>query len=477
MKEACNMWDLVIKNGYVVSDRETILADIAVKNGLIKETGKISSYEAKRTIDASGKYVLPGVIEAHMHCCAPFQGCIGANDFYEQSISAAFGGVTTMMDFCNTKQGDSVVERFNARKKEMEISAIDYSVHGKFVSGSDVDEIQTLVDSGCPTFKVFTTYRQEGVMSDDVTIMKVFEKAKEAGGLPMIHCESNGIAEFNDEKFREKEELTWENFPKSKPIECETEAFARAIAFAKYIKCGLIVVHTTNGMCLDIARQAHKERIPVYVETGPHYLTLFDDLYKEKNGHLAICSPPLRTPKEAEELWKGIQDGTITLTGSDDCAYSYREKSMFLEKNNDGSFKQNYKNVVNGIAGIEIRLPLLLGEGVAKGRLSIEQVCALTSTNIAKVYGCYPRKGVIAPGSDADFVIVDMNKEVTISKDILHNHVDYCLHEGFVEKGWPIVTISNGNVIVEKGKFLGTKGAGRFIPRKIHNEIRESFNV
>lgn len=473
------MYDLIIKNGKVVSPSTTCQCDVAIKNGKIAALGFFDKKDALKIIDATNNYIMPGVIEAHMHCMAPFQGCLGANDFYEQSISGAFGGVTMFMDFANMKKGQSPYKQVLNRVKEMNISAIDYSVHGKFVESTStaLNDIELMIKNGFPTFKMFMTYKKEGVMSDDETLLKVFQKAKDLNGLPMLHCESNAIAETNIEKCIENNNLSWINFAKCKPIECENEAFDRAVNLAKYVGNALIIVHTTNGTALDTARLAHKKNIPLYVETGPHYLTLFDDLYEKEDGYLAICSPPLRTPKEANELWKGIEDGTITLTGSDDCTFDINEKSCFLKKDNQGKWIQDFTKVVNGISGLELRLPLLLSEGVSKGRISINKVCALTSTNIAKVYGCYPQKGIITPGSDADIVIVDMNKEVTLSKNILHNNISYCLHEGFKVKGYPIVTISKGKIIVENNLFKGTKGSGKLIKRQINPYYLKHFDL
>lgn len=472
-------YDLILKNGKIVSPEAIIECDVAIVGEKIAALGKFSEVDSKKVIDVKGKYVMPGVIEAHMHCQAPFQGCLGANTFYEQSISGAFGGVTMFMDFANMSKGDSPYKQAIARAEEMSESAIDFSVHGKFVESTKeaIEDIEKMSEAGIPTFKMFMTYKKEGVMSDDETMLKVFECAKKVNGLPMVHCESNAIAETNIEKCRAKNDMSWVNFAKCKPVLCEAEAFDRAVNFTEYVGNALLVVHTTNGKALDTARRAHEKGLPIYVETGPHYLTLFDDLYKREDGHLAICSPPLRTPKEAEELWKGLQDGTIVLTGSDDCTFDIDEKSMFLEKHKDGTWKQDFTKVVNGLSGLEIRLPILLSEGVTKGRLSINEVCALTSTNIAKIYGCFPQKGIIAPGSDADIVIVDMEKEVTLSKDVLHNNISYCLHEGMLIKGYPIMTIARGSIIVENGEFKGKKGNGRFIKRKISPQYLNKYGL
>lgn len=472
------MYDLIIKNGMVVMPNCTIKADIAVKDGQIYSVGIPDEQQnARRIIDASGKYILPGIIDAHMHVEAPFQGCFGANDFYTQSISAAFGGVTTFLDFTNTFKGRSILAAIDERKKEMNKSAIDYSIHAKIVEAPDniLNEIKALEIYGCPSFKIFMTYRKEGVMADDDTILKVFKAANEYNLLAMAHAESNAIAESNIEIFRSEGDLSWKRFPQAKPVLCEAEAVSRAVLYSRYAGNALLLVHTTNGEALGVAEQAQKRNFPVYVETCPQYLTLSSDLYNIEKGYLGICSPPLRDAGEAEELWKGIGEGVISVTGSDDCTYSEKEKIMFLEKNQDGTFIEDFTKVVNGVSGIETRLPILLSEGVSKGRISINKLVDITSTNIAKLFGLYPRKGIIAPGSDADMVIVDMGKEVTLCPQVLHNNIDYCLYEGMNIKGYPVTTISNGNVIVENGKFLGKKGGGSFIKRK-NSSIIKSFS-
>lgn len=472
------MLDLIIKNGSLVFDNGVVLADVAVKGEKIWAIGYARDFpEAARIIDASGKYVLPGAIDAHMHVEAPFQGCLGANDFYTQSISAAFGGVTTFMDFTNSFKGLSVLDAFEKRKEEMSKSAIDYSIHGKFVEAPQerLDEIESLVERGCPSFKLFMTYRREGVMATDATLMRVFERAREFSALPMVHAESNVIAEYNLDRFVDSGKLDWRYFAEAKPVLCEAEAFFRALSLSRVVGNALLVVHTTNGAALDMAEVMQRKGVPIYVETCPHYLFLFRENYDLPNGHLYICSPPLRTEAEAEALWQGMRNGTISVTGSDDCTYSRTEKEMFLERGPDGRIVRDFRKVVNGVSGIETRLPLLLSEGVNKGRLSISRVCALVSTNVAKLYGCYPRKGVLAPGSDADFVIVDMEKTATLSAEMLHNNIDYCLFDGMKIKGMPIMTISRGTVIVEEGEFKGKRGAGRFIPRKIEPQYTQHF--
>jgi len=462
------LYDLIINNGLVVSPFSTIKTNILVKDGKIAALSNEAQGEAKRTIDAEGLYE------------APFQGCFGANDFYTQSVSAAFGGVTTFMDFTNTFKGTSVLQAVKDRHQEMSKSAIDYSIHGKFVEAPPniLDEIAEIVDYGCPSFKMFMTYKKEGVMADDETLIQIFEKARDLNALPMVHAESNAIAELNNGRFQAMGDLSWKRFAEAKPVLCEAEAASRAIFFSQYVGNALLIVHSTNGLVIDMAQRARQRRYPIYLETCPHYLTLFKDLYDdEEKGFLPICSPPLRTREEAENLWKGIQNGIISVTGSDDCTYSIQEKTMFLEKDANGKYIPDYTKIVNGTSGLEIRLPILLSEGVSRGRISINQVCQIASTNVARLSGCYPQKGIIAPGSDADIVLVDMNKEVTLCPEVLHNNIDYCLHQGMKIKGYPVMTVSRGKVIVENGNFYGERGAGQFIKRKIDPQILQHCSL
>jgi dihydropyrimidinase len=472
--------DLLIKNGNIVSPTETIKRDILINNGKIVKVGEINAdIEIKRTIDAEGKIILPGVIDAHMHVEAPFQGCLGANDFYTQSISAAFGGVTMFMDFTNTEKGKSVFEALKIRKEEMSKSAIDYGIHAKLVEAPQniIDELEKIVEFGSPSMKMFMTYKKEGVMADDETLKKIFQKAKALNFLPLIHAEDNDIAESNISKFTEKKDLRWINFAKAKPLSCESKAVKKAIEYTKLIGNPLLIVHTSSSEALTIAKQAQNKQFPIYIETCPQYLTLFEDLYNDPDGYLAICSPPLRTPEEAEKIWENITDGVISVTGSDDCTFSIAEKSMFLEKDSAGNIIQDFTKVVNGCSGIEIRLSILLSEGVSKGRITINKLCEIVSTNIAKLFGCYPQKGIIQEGSDADIVIIDMEKEVVLSHKLLHNNIDYCLHEGKKLKGLPVMVISRGNIIVENEEFKGRKGNGKFIQRRIDESILKNFSL
>ena len=361
----------------------------------------------------------------------------------------------------------------------MKMSPIDYSLHAKVVEGGEatVRDLRRLVDFGIPTFKMFMTYRKDGIMCDDDTLLRMFKLAKEIGALPLLHCESNAIAEAAFDDCEARGDLSWAAFAAAKPTLCEAEAFSRVYYYAKSVGCAIMAVHTTAQDAFTLARRAHADDFPLYVETCPHYVTLFRDMYAKPDGYLAICSPPLRDPEDAANIWDAMHDNTISITGSDDCTYTQEEKSRFLEKDENGAWIQDFRKVVNGNSGVETRLPILLSEGVQKGRITLNQLVALTSTNIAKIYGCYPQKGCIAPGADADFTIVDLDEKWTLSKDTLHNNLDYSLFEGLEMRGKPVMTIAAGKVIVENGKFCGVRGAGKLVKRSIAPAMLQHFGA
>ncbi len=464
------MVDLLLRNGNIVTPGDTYTADIAITDGVIMAIGKLdSSLEARREIDLEGKHVMPGVVEPHMHVEAPFMGCIGQLDFYTASKVAAFGGVTFFMDFSNTSVGDSVLEKVKMRREEMGKSAIDYGIHAKFVEAAPrvVKEIEAIVDYGCPSFKMFMTYKKEGVMIDDEGMIRIFEAAKNYGALPGVHAESNAIAELNVERMREKGDLSWTNFPRSKPSLCEKEAVDRAINLAHYAGSSLYIFHLSSQDALESVKEAKKKGQAVTAETCPHYLLLDQSCYEGEEGYLAIMSPPLRSREDNEALWRGLAEGTVSVIGSDNCTYSLEEKRRFLDTDPQGKVIPDFTKVVNGVNGLEERLPLLLEYGVYQKKLTLNQVCAITSYNPAKTFGLYPQKGAIQVGSDGDLVVVDLAATSEMKADSLHYENSYTLYGGRIIHGLPVMTISRGRVLVENGVFHGQPGSGRFVPRKI----------
>lgn len=466
------MIDLILKNGLIVTPISTFKADIAIDDGKIEAIGDAALFgKAKRVIDIEGKYVLPGLIDVHTHIEAPFMGCIGPLDFFTASIAGAFGGVTTLIDFTNTKPGDSLISKINERREEMAKCAIDYGIHVKVVEATPkvLGEIKDVVKYGCPSLKMFLTYKKEGVMISDDELLRVMEEAKKWGALPGVHAENNAIIEKNVNDFKNNNTLGWEYFEKSKPTICEKEAIERAILYARYTGSPLYIFHLTSKEGLDSVKEAQKNGQRVFAETCTHYLILTKEKYHNSDGHLFIMSPPLRDKTDREALWKGIKDGNIAIVSSDNCTYTKEEKERFLERDNNGKIIPDFTKVVNGVPGLEERLMLLLGEGVSKGKISLNKLCEISSYNPAKIFGMYPQKGIIQKGSDADLVVVDMDVEREFNYKLLHQKIDYSIYEGKHIKGWPILTISKGKIIVEDGEFKGERGAGKFLKR---NAIR-----
>jgi dihydropyrimidinase len=423
--------------------------------------------KAARELDAKGKYVMPGIIDPHTHIQAPFQGCQGALDFYNGSVAGAFGGVTSFIDFANYHQGVSALQSVKDRLEEMEVCAIDHSVHAKLVDSGpeNIAAIRELAEFGVTSIKMFMTYRKEGVMADDRTLLKVMEEAKKWGVLPGVHAESNTIAELNIERAQAAGTLGWSYFAETKPVACEIEALQRVILFAEYTGCPLYIFHLTSGPGLAKVVEAQRKGLRILAETCPHYLVLTKEKYETEKGYLYMLSPPLREDGDREALWRGLAEGSLCNIGSDEASFSVEEKEMHLDRDARGRIVPDFTKVVNGGPGIEERLGLLLAEGVNRGRISLNKLCEVTSYNPARVFGLYPEKGLIQVGSDADIVIVDPEKAGLISPDMLHHHIDYSLYAGTPFKGWPVTTILRGQVIVENGEFTGKRGGGKYVAR------------
>lgn len=460
------MYDLVVRHGLSALPDGVRTVDIAVLDGRIAAVGTVTG-TAERVIDASGHWVLPGGVEPHMHVENDFLGLSTANDFFTQSIAAAFGGVTTFFDFANAERGGSLTEAIEKRKEQMAKSGIDYAVHGRVVEPAHIEELPAAVRAGCPSFKVYMTYAEIDLIADDATLLAAFRAARAARALPLVHAESDPIVAALTKEAGREGDLSWSRYPDTRPPLCEAEAFARATRFARLADCPLYVVHTSVADAMAEARRARQAGLRLYVETCPQYLLLTRALYDDpERGLLAICAPPLRDGREQPALWGALADGTIDCVGSDDCAYTAAAKAALLERGPDGRSIPDFTRVVQGVPGIETRLPLLLSEGVASGRLTLARVAALTSEAPARCLGCYPQKGAIRVGSDADLVLVDPHAERTLSPAALHGGADYCLYEGMRVRGWPVMTIAGGRVIVEDGDFAGERGAGRFVPRE-----------
>jgi len=477
------MLDLIIKNGTIITADETYKGEIGVENGVITYIGSAGKLDhlintdpengpVTKVIDAEGKYVMPGLIEPHMHVKAPFSGTIDMLDFYTASKCAAFGGVTTFMDFSTTTESMPVLEAVEDRLREMEEeSALDYCVHPKFINaGKDKEElrktIKTLVEKGVPAFKMFTIY--PGVMIKDADILRIMQTAKEEGALCGFHAESNDIAQFMTEKLIEEQKKDWEYFNAAKPNACEAEAVNRIIEFAELTDAPIYFYHLSTKEAVEAVRQAKKRGLKVYAETCGHYLAFTDEKNKGKDGINYLMSPPLRSEEDRKAMWDGLRDGTLSLVTSDNEVFTREIKEKDLETDEKGEKIPDFRKPVNGIPGLEERFGLLMA-GVNRGDITLNKLVELGSTNPAKIFGCYPKKGGLEIGCDADIIVVDPEKEVPLTWENLHYppELDYSIYEGFVSRGWPICTIRRGEILVENGEFKGKKGSGQFLKCKV----------
>lgn len=455
------MLDLIIQGGTLVLPDTCHTTDLAIDQGHIVAFGDSSILpRARRTIDARGYYVLPGGIDPHVHIHWPFLAATTADDYAQASIAAAIGGTTTLIDFAHPKMGPTPLERVANRRAEAdEHVAIDYSLHCVLTEGSPeiLEQMGALVSAGVTSFKLYMAYRRRGIMVDDAALLFVMRQAAALGALVCVHAENGAVADANEAQFVAEGRTKATDFPRHKPNYVEAEAIERAIFWARQAGARLYIFHLSTAEGLSLVRAAQKQGIRVIAETCPQYLVLEESVYERRgDGHRFICSPPIRSTEDNKALWEGISQGVITVIGTDHCAFTVEQKNMGQD---------DFTQVPNGLPGLETRMSLLYTEGVVKGRISVNQLACITSLNPARTFGLFPRKGILAPGSDADVVLFDPARKWTLSTEDLHMGVDWSPYDGWKLEGAPVMTISRGEVIVERGEFVGAAGRGRFTQR------------
>jgi dihydropyrimidinase len=453
--------DLVIRGGLAVWPELALETDIAVDAGRIVGLGAYRRCpEARRVVDATGCYVIPGGIDPHVHINWPFLTETTADDFEQATIAAAIGGTTAIIDFAHPRMGSSLQARVAARRSHAENRAvIDYGLHC-VVSNSaatTIDEMEMVVAGGISSFKVYMTYSRRNIMLDDAALLRVMRKASSLGATVCVHAENGNLVDAAEADFVTAGRTGSVDFPLHKPNYVEAEAVSRAIFFARQTGARLYVLHLSTAEGLGIVSQARSDGVEVVAETCPQYLLLSDEVYqREEDGHRFICSPPIRSHTDCEALWSGISNRTISVVGTDHCLFTSAQKDKG---------RHDFTQVPNGLPGIETRLSLIYSEGVAKGRISINDLVRVTSHEPAVVFGLFPAKGTLTPGSDADIVVLDPTSEQKLSPAALSMGSDWTPYEGWELTGSPVTTIAAGEVIVEHGNFVGRPGRGRFLVR------------
>ncbi|KFC73080.1 Dihydropyrimidinase [Bosea sp. LC85] len=459
-------YDVIIRGGTIATASDTFACDAGISDGRIAALGRDLA-SAGEVIDATGKLVLPGGIDSHVHFSQPSgPDVVMADDFESGTRSAAFGGNTTVLPFCLQQKGQSLREAVKAYHAEAAGRCyIDVAFHLIVADPTEQvlgQELPALIENGYTSFKVFMTY--EGLALSDHEMLEVMAVARETGALVMVHAENYDAIRFLTERL----ERLGKNAPlyhaRSRPIPVEREATHRAISLAEIINVPVMIVHVSNRESMEEIRRAQMKGLKVYGETCPQYLVLterdLDGLNME--GTKYVCSPPPRDNESQLACWEGLQQGVFSVFSSDHCPFRYDDPQGKLTPKGRTSFRW----VPNGIPGVATRLPILFSEGVVKGRIDLNRFVALTSTNHAKTYGLYPRKGTIAVGADADIAIWDPERRVTITHDRLADGSDYTPYEGMEITGWPVLTMVRGRVVVRDGELVGDKGFGIYLPRE-----------
>jgi len=433
--------DILIKNGTIVNADKSFSADVLISEGEIIGIGTGLSPQTKKTelTDARNKYIFPGGIDPHVHLHLPGAAGFSSDDFYTGSKAALYGGTTSFIDFVTPRKGQNLVGALHERKKEASSSLLDHTFHISPIEWRDSmpEEIKACVDEGIKSFKIYMAYLDTIGLKDD-DIRKVMKAVADAGGMITVHCELGEEVDRLRKEFIDSGKTNSEYHPQSRPNYVESEAVKKAIDFADEAGCPIYIVHVSTKESLEHIKKAQQKGQRVFAETCPHYLLLDDSKYLGEFDKTApfVMSPPLRKKEDNEALWQAIMEGIIQTIGTDHCPFTLEQKKLGIH---------DFTKIPNGAGGIEHRIALLYTYGVLKDRISINKFIDLVSTQPAKIFSLYPKKGVIRIGSDADIVVWDPEKENIISAKTHHQNCDINIYEGFKIKGGPEFVIHNGN--------------------------------
>ncbi|RHW30789.1 dihydropyrimidinase [Oceanobacillus profundus] len=458
----------IIKNGTIVTATDTYQADVLIEDEKVKAIGQDLSDVYAEVIDATGLYVFPGGIDPHTHMEMPFGGTVTKDDFESGTIAAAYGGTTTVIDFCLTEKGKplkSALEKWHAKSEGRAV--IDYGFHLQIVEANEnvLQEIPSIIEEGVTSFKVFMAYKNV-LQADDETLFQTLITAKDHGGLVMVHAENGDVIEHLTQEALKAGKTDPIYHALTRPPELEGEATGRAAKLTALANSQLYVVHVTCKEAVEQIAEARSKGFSVYGETCPQYLVL-DQTYLEKanfEGAKYVWSPPLRDKSNQEVLWNALKSGELQTIGSDHCSFDFDGQKDLG--------KGDFTKIPNGGPFVEDRFSVLFSEGVKKGRISINQFVDMVSTQAAKLFGLFPQKGTIAPGTDADIVLFDPNVERTFSVDTHHSAVDYSALEGMRVIGQPVTVLSRGEYVIKDKELIAKPGTGKFLKRAKFNSVQ-----
>jgi dihydropyrimidinase len=439
-------FDLLLAGGIVVTGDGIRRADVGVKGERIAavEPG-LSRESARDVVDVTGRYVFPGIIDAHVHP-------VYLDDVGYSSRVAAYGGTTTLLHFAYARTGDSLLQEVEKMLEDgVARSCLDFGLHGgMFEAPRQVPEIPQVMALGVRTFKFFLTYLKQGWYTDDYQLIKGMDILAERGGMAIVHAENGGAIDYLEDKLLKGQNASASLFNASRPPALEEEAIFRAICLAEVTGCPLYIPHVTAARSLRPIRRAQAEGQKVFAETCPQYLTLTQEII-EARGALAKIGPPIRTAADRSALWKALADGTIHTVASDHAPKKKDVHGDFLEQ-------------PFGSPQVETVLPLTYDGGVNQGLISVVRLVQVLCENPARIFGLYPQKGTIAVGSDADLVVFDPAREFTIRAENQHTKAEYSLYEGRKVLGWPEMSFQRGQRVLWQGEVIAEAGQGRFLP-------------
>ncbi|MDO4340128.1 MAG: dihydropyrimidinase [Eubacteriales bacterium] len=449
----------LLKNGIVVSGEKSEQMDVLIDGEKIQEIGRGLCAQDAETIDVTGKLLFPGFIDGHTHFDLEVAGTVTADDFETGTRAALLGGTTMVIDYASQEKGGGTLKEGLQKwhKKADGKCSCDYSFHMSVVEWNEETEkeIQDMIDEGITSFKLYMTY--PAMMVDDCDMYKILKKLAECGCFAGVHCENAGVIDALTARAKAEGRLGPENHPLVRPDTLEAEAVHRLLVIAKEADAPVMVVHLTNQKAYEEIKRAREQGQEVYAETCPQYLLLEDSVYSRPGfeGAKFVCAPPIRKKKDQDCLWRALAEEQIQTVATDQCSFTMAQKELGRE---------DFTKIPGGLPGVETRGTLLYTYGVRTGKITREQMCKLLSENAAKLYGVYPQKGVLLPGSDADIVVFDPEKESVISAETHACHTDNNPFEGFALHGGIDRVFLRGNLAVEDGKIVKEK-LGRFISR------------
>src|SRR5437763_427824 len=454
----------LIRNGHIITAVDSYIADILIDGATValigKDLDKIAG-AVDKTIDATNKLVIPGRVDPHTHMDLPFGGTSSSDDFETGTRAAAVGGTTTIVDFAVQYRGQSLNEALDVWFAKAEgKAAIDYGFHMIVTDLPDnrLPELKKLINQGVSSFKLFMAY--PGVfLVDDGTIFKAMTAAGEAGGLVCMHAENGVVIDVMVKRALAEGKTAPKYHALTRPTRAEAEGVHRAIAIAEMAHAPVYIVHLSCDDALQEVTRARDNGIPAFAETCPQYLFLDDSVYDRPGfeGAKWVMTPAIRAKANQDKLWRGLQFNDLQVVSTDHCPFCFKEQKELG--------RDDFTKIPNGGPGVENRMSLVYNGGVAEGRISLNRFVEITSTNPARIFGLFPRKGTIAIGSDADIVIFDPEEEMTISAKTHHMNVDYSCYEGKKVRGVTKTVLSRGRVVIEEGKYVGKKGDGQFLKR------------